>query len=798
MPTSTKLSAIATQAKNGLGILEYAIGDIWNQGGDSFMAGVGLTTYALMIPNLSRYLGKPSLLNPRIHQSSAVTEYVHAALTTDVGNYEWTLSLPPATGSTWSWAGTLAPTGSPQANASDVNALGEWYIDMATGWCLFAQTVQADWTLTYVPQVDGDMGSNATSNIIPDPNTEGSYGFQGCKIAYKNNTDNSEGYIIYLPPVGPLDSTRRLDRSPQSQFDVSGNSANMSTTPDTTPVLFWQHYDNGGLDVDATVGTYGEHYRYSLPKLITDNYSNGATLPAGMLRLWDHSQVGTILEGLTFTAEDVASPRSYVLIASGTALDTYVTNNLPTAYSGCGGATCLTNRDDHGPEYYPAAGLKLITVGNDVSSATSALTTMFFNHDHASANSLPGKLVDHGSLSNLFSPGAVPRLIASTFDNDDHPQYLYRGPTAMGRDPYKNGLLGDLFITSTNSSSNYDNVLANSKVIRLGSWLNGPWILYRHYDLAFNTVQSLDFYSNKITIGKWGGTDYGIEFNDKGVLPAVNTRIANLNKSHAQNPTGSSMAGLSIEANKYNAGAVQWWGEGRDGFIQCNRHYTGTYNDGNYDTQGGDLGLVRRYVIPANHFFVYRTSLAVSSYGPLSWHRNSNALNIDEPYTAFSVGAYGAAAIGIRMNNTGGGNRSVAFAAFDLPFAQYEIVNVRVGIFNPAGDTFGSGDLRCTLGYCQGGLGLFLGDDTIKSVDVADGEGAFSGVGSITAANAWQQGTLFDVDAVNSLLSITGTERVVSVLGPDCPTIPVIKFYAGNNTNLTICNVEIHYRITEF
>ena len=60
-PTAKKLNAIADQAKNGLSILEKAIGDLWNQSGDSVTS-----DYPNRITNLARTLGDQALMNSRV------------------------------------------------------------------------------------------------------------------------------------------------------------------------------------------------------------------------------------------------------------------------------------------------------------------------------------------------------------------------------------------------------------------------------------------------------------------------------------------------------------------------------------------------------------------------------------------------------------------------------------------------------------------------------------------------------------------------------------------------------------
>lgn len=466
LPSAAKMNGLARQARQGLGVIEHLVGDAWNQSGDSLFQGV--TDAANMIPNLSRYLGAARLVNPRIPYLPNIAEYTHK-FDVAAGDYEAQLPFPPAAGSTYSWSGGSTLNATPETNRGDVTAANEWWIDTDTGRILTFDAIQAAWKLTYKPVVDSDLGNDATWNIIPDLDTDASWAFRSVKIEYKNGSDDSEGYLVFLPPRGPLDE-RRIAQSPQDDVHVPAHSDNFQTSPSVGNRRFWQ--DDS---VAADTGSDAEHYRYALPTLLTDNWAQAATIPSGFVYLWDPESTGTIVEGLIVSAEDAATPRKFVLRVSGANLTTWLSSSqgqskYPTAN--------LQATGDHSASMYPSGGLRLVTVGTSISAAFSAMIEHFLNHDHGAPSSLVNSPVKHSKLAETFDPsGFTPQLVPSALTSDDHPQYLHRGGAGIGRDKYLNGMLGDLLMNSTVSNSNYQNLSADSRRIIFG--INtGPAIFF--------------------------------------------------------------------------------------------------------------------------------------------------------------------------------------------------------------------------------------------------------------------------------------------------------------------------------
>lgn len=481
LPSASKMNGLSRQAKQGLGLVEFALGDPWNQGGDSLLSPSATPSdNALTIPNLARYLGQTRHTSPRIPYLENIDKYSYK-FTDDAGNYSATLTFPvhtdmdtdPGSGTAWTWTGTAPlPVGSPKATAGAVTATGEWYVDFETGQCTFFDPILASWKVVYKPIVDGDVGTEATYNIIPDMDTHSSYGFQSVKIQYVNGSDNSQGYYIFLPPRGPLDD-RLPVKYPQDGYH-DGNSDNRVAV--AGDLYFW--WDGTAAAPDGVISGLvadAEHYRYLLPKIITDStaFDYGAVLPRGMMYLWDPVNTGTIIDGVTFTADNQTPPRKFVAIASGANLDTWL-----SSFGNSGALYDDTNLKSttHEAARYPLNGLRLITIGTDLSRIVSELMSQFLNHDHSSANSMPTRPVLHTKLSETFHPTAGilshlttdPQFDPSLLSNDDHPQYLHRGGMNVGRDKYKNALHGDLFLASRASTNDFDGVSSDSHRLRLG------------------------------------------------------------------------------------------------------------------------------------------------------------------------------------------------------------------------------------------------------------------------------------------------------------------------------------------
>lgn len=520
MPTNTKLTALSSQAKAGLQWLEYAVGDLWNQAGDYYIEPTGANSKPLMIANIARLLGQSNKLSPLFPYLPSLTR-VEFSFKDYSGKREAFLKIKPKTsGSTWTWTGTSTPSDK-KTNVTDITATGDYWIDSETGKVVTYDAINADWVLTYEPALVGTANTTSTFNIIPDPDTLTTYAFKGCKVSYFNGTDDSAGYLIFLPPRGPL--SRVIDGSIDSNEDQQPQIVDNTTNDinQTSTVTGSARYPWQSDTVDAcTDATNAPHYRYTIPQSIlnSSNFSAGTSpLPAGLLYLWDWTQTGTIVEGVVFykatgSPYDTYSSQGWCLFTNSTSFKNWITNNGSTVgYT----SAVLADRTTHSSAYYPSNGLRLITVGSSVSELLLELTQAFYLHNHGDMDGLKGRFntttIDHSHLKNNFNRSSQSitgisnidfnsvlitsiklQDTTSTFINDYHPQYLSREPNATtSRDAYKNGMLTDLLMMGDDGT---ESNTPNSFRIMFGHHSTGAHIGYEkaHNDRQGGALQALD------------------------------------------------------------------------------------------------------------------------------------------------------------------------------------------------------------------------------------------------------------------------------------------------------------------
>lgn len=766
LPTAAKLRGLARQARNGLTLLEYAIGDLWNQAGDTVITAGGTSTAnALMTANLGRLVGASKHMSPYITYRDGVggalpLTYKHEFYSGDgwVGRHECRLPLLPAAGTSYTWSGTNAPSGSPQSTAGAVDASGEWYIDTATGRCFFYNSIAVDWGVIYnIATEQCDQDSTTTHNIIPDPDTDTSFTFRGCKIAYSNNTNSSEGYIIYLPPRGPL-STRVLTNGPQSPYDASANQYNIAPDPDDPTALYiWQD----PAEVGATDVQTADHYRYGLPTVITDNWSSGSALPVGLVYLWDHSQTHTIIEGATLSAEVRTPPRPWIIKATGAALDTWVSNYGSSIYP----ADYLTNRDNHYAAYYPANGLRVVTVGASASYLIGLLFQKFYDHDHSSSHSITNRPIKHTELTRCF--GAITESVyanPSQLDYDDHPQYLHRSGILYGRDTWNNGLFGDLLFLSTDQTSNYQNLTNDSVGLRFGTTSTGP-------KLYFKASRGLAIRSSTY--------EAGLFFT----------------------PNGTHGTEIVCPYSTLGAGAVaihdatSTWGSTTGGSIYVNRHKGGSYNDAYFGYNGtvsSQWGRVRRLILNPTQFSFINSTTAITT----------EAVNLDitGELTKWADASYDVKAFDGRLINTASsGQVALAICYINLPFAEYGIVGAATSIY-PYLNSLAAGRFYGGLGYTtfSSSLGACSPDGQTISGHPVD----LNGIWPSATLNTWTQNShMFEATGSTSPL-LTVSNDFADGSGVTLAKHPFVYFKAAYSavTQYTIYfnSVIIYYRVKEF
>ncbi len=763
LPTAAKLRGLARQSKQSASIFEYAIGDLWNQSGDGLLS--TSNNNALMIPNLARFLGATRYANPRVPYLPNLNTYTHKFYSGD--GYTDTcfgqLSLLPDPGTTYVWTGASSPS-TLVASADLVTNSTEFYVDSVTGLCVTYSVIESGWTITYTPNTTAgvDQLTTSTYNVIPDPDTSVSYGFRGCKIAYANGTNNSAGYVIYLPPRGPL-HTRTLDLGPQSPYDPSVNTANTSDTPDNpTYLTFWQ----SGTEEAATETTCAPHYRYNLPECITSSWTTASqALPTGLIYLWDHSVTGTIIEGLSYYAPSDASLPTWYFVVSGAALDTWVTNNLETAgYP----SDALTRLNAHDPELYPANGLRVITVGSDVSSLVGTLLQKLYDHDHGSGTGLHTKLVSHGALLNSYSTSDNGTYVASAWENDWHPQYVHRGGigSTTVRDSRKGGMFGDLLFLST---SNSEDLSANSHGIRFGHSVTGPYLYYlRSADSLIAANKSLTIHKGAYLVGDSTNQPF-LDFID--VTNSV--RVV---------PHATAGEGLIVEDW---AQPVQ---SRTGGAIHVARHYSGPYYDSvyGYEYSSGGLstgwGRIRKITLsPSDFTWVVGISATDGSFTPFT----TNTL-----YYYSAVGGV-FEYVGV-LSQPSAGQNSYATCHLKLPFAHYGIVNVRFAI-RPITHPMGNSQFTAAIGY-SGWYGGPYG--TVEDYLDLNTLVAFSD----KPAGAWTVSSrIFSPDPAGVLVEVQNdyvtddSDSAVKV-----PFISIGAIGSADINTIYFSPVTVYYRIKEF
>ncbi len=800
IPDSRKLEGLSKQTRSGLTLLENVIGDPWNQAGDSLLIAGGNTLNALMIPNLARYIGAAQQLNITLPYDIQATRYTHKVQVSDAGKYEFELTLPVQPGSAFTWTGTAVPT-TEVASKGLVVTTGDFYVNKDIGRVYTYDPAQADWTVTYEPSSTTSTDSNTTArfNVIPDPDTPNAWSYLGCKIAYANNVDNTEGYIIFFPPRGPL-NTRVFTRSPQSRFSAPVNALNESPDPANLPIYVWQD-----PTLDATVGTYASNYRYNLPHALTDYWAAASAIPSGFLLLWDHSQTGTVIDGLTFTAENATPPKTWAIVASGNSLDAWVANYMDTAYAVCGGQAALVERDNHSVLYYPSTGLRIVTVGISISEFLWALTKRVFNHDHSSGLQFPDVCVKHESLMGNFDPGQVPAGMSqfryTDFEQDDHPQYLHRAGTAaapiLNRDPYLNGMMGDLLFLSADSTNNHKNLLAESCGVIFGDATIGGKV-----DFGFQVDSVVDPSVTYLLTGLRlkSAPEGNFIFQTDGIPP----NLVLYNQGPAGDPpdaighvTLTDYGEITIE-DPWNYSKGLRYG----GAINCNRHYKAewdesgariqNFNAGVYGDSGGDYGPIQYYTLMPSDFLNF--NVAPAALGGVA----VTATHPTEMILAQMDGAGLPQAFVVNQNRAAV-NLMYSLAFINLPFPQYCIVNA-MATFAPIGANLTATVAYVAMGFMQYqallGAGQYPEGYTVPTAapvvrDLRDA------AGGDVADGDWVRPMLFAA-STSPLIEVSNAATTIST-APG--RMPWIRFHTtpdvGAVPDLYLGPVTIYYRVRE-
>lgn len=440
-PTGAKLSAISEQTRNGLGLVELAIGDLWNHSGDNI-----LVDYPLQTPNLARLLGQNQFLNPALYpveNEFTFREQIDTKFADQTTGY---LTFKPKTGTTPVGTGTVFvnPVGEEWEVGRSLPT--EYWVSDETG--KFRTDVEvggggSDYLTYYVePDVDWFAGAENFPGVIPDFRQAE---FTSCRIEQAGGR-----FFLHLPPRMPLDFNATGYELPESEpikypasEDIS-NSYNRATTT-ATPFKLWQAYVDG-----STLALRHQHYRYSLPKEIREAYSGlnpGDEYPSGFMWLWDKS-LGHVLDGIIFKVPEVtyiSDPWVIQISSDIVDLSTYVAAG-----------------DDESEDSYNFSNIVLITCGSPVARSVWSLFASAMNHTHSNEGH-HSAILSHDNLLHVDPPIAtnnehsarypthLPRWPASAWNNDDHVSLLSRGGSqgtadARRRDLNDNAMLGHLVL----------------------------------------------------------------------------------------------------------------------------------------------------------------------------------------------------------------------------------------------------------------------------------------------------------------------------------------------------------------
>jgi hypothetical protein len=492
-PAASKLSAMNNQLRKSTNILEKAIGDLWNQSGDSIMV-----SYPLQLPNLARAIGEHKYMNPCLYPVDEDFIYVDNIGTKYENENEFYLQFKPKTLASIviNDAGSSALL-TRKTNKYDVTTSGDYWVDSATGKVISFKQISSTAEIQY--DVDSSTWNTRTETlpgIIPDPRQAD---YTGCRIS-----QSGDNYYIHLPVRVPL------------TLDFDGGALDGFSLPDRYPPStdFSDNYDTvipGGTkklwqSPVLSAALANSYYRYSLPKEIKDQLASldvGATLPLGFLYLWDVSS-GTIIADATFkkTADD------WIFLIESSTVD----------FSG-------KVSSDESETSYNSTSYSIIAVGSPISRTIWTLSNSLMNHTHSNEGEF-SSLMEHSKLIGLNPPmysysghsskypSTVPAWSPSNWANDDHISLLSRvGSQGVAgtteRDVNDNAMLGSFLMASTVAiDGNYLNITSDSNRIYFGSIASGPYLFY---DQSNDCIVGIHQSTNQTGFKGISTSGYGIE-----------------------------------------------------------------------------------------------------------------------------------------------------------------------------------------------------------------------------------------------------------------------------------------------
>jgi hypothetical protein len=506
-PTAAKLNAISNQLRISTNILEKAVGDLWNQSGDSL-----LVNYPLQISNLARIVGETKFTNPYLYPVDEDFIYVDNIGTKYENNNEFYLQFKPKTLASITINDDGGALTTRRDNKYEVDASGDYWVELATGRVICFDEIDSDAEVQYTVDSSAWNTRDYTfPSVIPDPRQ---VDFTGCRVS-----QTGDNYYLHLPPRIPLTT------------DFDGGALDGFSLPDRYPPSgdFSDNYDTAvqaesskHLWQDPTVDALEDNfYRYSLPKEIKDNLSSMVlddALPTGFLYLWDRGS-GTVVADIVFrkTENDWVFRIESATIdfsSKASASETEVAYS-DTAYS-------------------------VIACGSPLSRNMWTLSNALMNHTHGNEGEF-SSLVEHSKLTGLNPPVSsysshsgryptdVPAWAPSRWVSDDHISLLSRvgsQGTSGGRhrDVNDNAMLGDLLLASdTSSGGSFLNVIADSNKLRFGSVTSGPSIFFDLSEGGLVSVSETTSHHGFIGKSTSGYGLYGVSLSNHGLVAQSDT-----------------------------------------------------------------------------------------------------------------------------------------------------------------------------------------------------------------------------------------------------------------------------------
>lgn len=467
-PTAAKLNSVSTQSKNGLTLIERALGDVWTQSGDATM-----NAEPLQIATLARAVGQQYQANAVMHKPNmGDTETIQVVqdVSSQDGQTEIHLDFKPsATDTVLEASLTVSGFAANGVATRDLVATAtDYFIDTDEGIIyLGAPSGTALTTLEYeVKGLDFPTDSSSTSsyNVIPHP--EMNTGWEGIKII----SLSTGKFLLVLPPRRPLGAASEIGKIPRE----ANNSVSLGGVDRYWYISSSNWGTQGTLAGNSLALASSKRYRHVLPEVIDTLVTGGAlgaTIPSGSLFLWDNTN-NTIIEGITFRVPEAdtiygGGRAGWVIQAEASILD-----NL---FSGLDSLITVDDPVDYKQRF------SIITVGEGAAEKARTLATELVTQNsglgvqsrekHSSALLLNPINRDPGGGGDTYAnPPAAYR------EGDDHSYLLSReGSTTDGpsqRDRYNNAYLGD-FLLAAVSGTTRQGITVDSQAIHFGDMTTG-------------------------------------------------------------------------------------------------------------------------------------------------------------------------------------------------------------------------------------------------------------------------------------------------------------------------------------